>query len=58
MNSQAKRDRRRELEIIRIEIDKMIAQTDKINREARYYPIIAYAALVASLFAAFMVLHR
>jgi hypothetical protein len=29
------------LEEIRTEINKMIAQTDKINREARYYPLIA-----------------
>jgi hypothetical protein len=46
-----------DLEEIRTAINKMIAQTEKINREARYYPIIAIAALVTSLCVAFKVLH-
>jgi hypothetical protein len=49
---------RLDLEEIRTEINKMIAQTDKIYREARYYPIIANVAFITSLYVAFKVLHR
>jgi len=47
-----------------VEIDKMMAEiykigaeTGKINREARWYPLVALAAFITSLWAVFKVFH-
>jgi len=40
-----------ELEKIHVEISKLIAETAKINAEARWYPFVAIAGLFAAAFA-------
>jgi multidrug resistance efflux pump len=42
---------------MRAEIEQLIAETKKMDRESRWYPLIAVAAFVTSLFAAYKVFH-
>lgn len=46
-----------EIDKMMAEIHKIGAETAKINREVRWYPLLAIAAFVTSLFAAFKVFH-